>query len=331
MSATLSLYSLTLASGDSAASNNPSLRFVDWKRQISGLSVSNPRSEGRTLAPGASATIFDGTRSTTIDGTTELSLSQSTLDPNRYRFQWAAGGGTNPGFRTARATVDLNGDTVTMEIQANGSLVMTAPAAAFTGAVVGDELLIPGPSTGDGASPFSVINQGRWQILGISVDLSTATLVRPSGSDFQGKTETVDVTDSTQVQVYSQDGVQVGDKLEVSAGFATTAQKTYSVEAVTSTYVEVISTSPLAEEEAITPGAAGFAFYTNGKVYVRLEADQDCLIRANGDAGSTQRLTPWVAGDPAGVAEYVKTGPCWSLVVVNTSASPLALNIITAE
>lgn len=327
MSATLSLYSLTLASGDATANNNPNLRFVDWKRQLAGIPVKNPKTEALQIQPGVEQLVFDGTRSTTIDGTTALDLTLSALSATKYRLTHS--GGTAPGFRTDRG-LNLTGIALTLTANANGSLtVLATTGTPFTGVQVGDEVMIPGVLTGDADGPFNPINEGLWSVLGASG--TSLTLVRPAGTDFQGMSQSATPSAASQFLAYSAAGVQVGDKLEISAGFAAPVLKTYEVTAVTSKWVEIGSTSPLAPQAGVTPGASGIQFFSSCKRFVRVEADQECAIRANGDTGSSQRVSPWVAGDPEQIGEYVKVGPTWSLRVLNRSSVTLNVTVISAE
>jgi hypothetical protein len=328
MSANLSLYSLTIAAGDATQNNNPALRFVDWKRSLQNLTVNNPRSEQVIVPAGESKTLFDGARTLSIDGTTQLDLSLSTLGSDRYRLEFA--GGTDPVFRTNRVVTGISGVSQTLTVLNNGTLqVVAASGTPFVNIQVGDEVLIKGLMTGDASSPFSAINQGRWTVLGKASSLDI-TLVRPSGEDFQGVDETVSPTNNNQIIAYSQAGVQVGDKMALSdTDLPVSARRTYEVLAVTSKFVEFRSTAAIADA-SLTPDDA-IQFYVNGKRFTRIEADQECDVQVNGTSAGFNVVSPWLAGDPAQVGEYVHTGPVWSLTVTNLSNQPLHLNVITAE
>ena len=328
MDATLSLYSLTLAVGDPTSNSNPSLRAVDWKRQMVGIPVKNPSTRPYEIAPGETLTLFDGTRAVTLDGTSAFSLALSNLAPDRYRIAFT--GGTDPTFRTDRA-LDLSTIALTLAVLANGSLTMTAAGSSspFAAVQVGDEVFIPGILTGDVASPFNPINEGQWTVIGASAQ--TLTLTRPAGQNFSGYGETVTPTSAAQLLGYSAVGVQVGDSLQVSAGFGALAQKSYTVLGVTSKWIEVQSTTPLAAETGATPGAAGMAFYSNSKRYLRVEFDQEVVVRVNGDAGNSQRVMPWAPGDPQTVGEFVRAGPVWSLAVYNPSAVSANIFVVSVE
>lgn len=324
---TLNLYSLTQAVADIPASESPQLRYVDWNRKIQGISVSNPSSLPAVIQPGEERIVFDGTRSTSIDGTTTFNVTLSTLAPDVYRVAFASG--TDPVFRTARA-VSTAGISLALAVQSNGILTVTAASSTpFSAVVTGDEVMISGLMTGDASSPFSVINQGRWVVLGASS--TVLQLTRPAGQVFQGISETIVPASDSQLFAYSQLGVQIGDKVDLSTGFSAPTQDTYTVSAVTSKYIEFGSTLPLPGQTGVVPTAAGMKFYTGGKRWCRIEVDQRAVIKINGDTTDHLRLTPWVAGDPTQVAEYCHAGPIWSLHILNRSSLVLNATVITVE
>lgn len=327
MSATLDLYSLTLAHGDTVSSSSPSLRFVDWKRTLRGIPIQNPRSERLTIPTGAEVVVFDGTRSTSIDGTTAFNLTASTLSPDTYRLTHV--GGTAPAFRVARS-LNLTAIALTLTAQTNGSLLVAAASGTpFTVLQVGDEVFIPGMLTGDGSTPFNGINQGLWVVLGQNGN--SVTLARQAGQCFQGLSEVVTPTAAGQFTAFGATGVQVGDKLDVSGGFATPVQKMFEVVTVTSSWVEIRSSEPLALESGVVPGASSLRFFSAAKRFIRVEVDQEATIRLNGDTGSSVRVSPWMAGDPEQVGEFTKVGPTWALSILNRSAQPLRATLISAE
>lgn len=230
MGAILRIVKQIVAFGDGSPTNHPKLRYVDWNRDISDIPVQNPRSEGHTIAPGAEKVIFDGTRTTFIDGTTAFSVALVPGTSDRYRFRWT--GGTNPGFRTDRA-LDLTGATVSVIINQNQTvnLNITAGTPTFAGVVAGDTLWIP--TIDDGVtSPFSPANHGFWTV--IAATSASLTLQRPTDCDFEALTETgVVVTAANQVQSFSAAGVQVGDSLDVSLGFAPATLRNFRIVGVT--------------------------------------------------------------------------------------------------
>jgi len=320
MQAFLNVSSSVVAYGDVTANANPALKYVDWKRTLGPVPVVNPESKSLTLQPGETKLVFDGTRTTTIASDTQLVLTASILDPARYRF--TQGTGTAPGFRTNRALV-TSSVPLTLVANANGTLTMDAGILhPFSGVSIGDTIFVPGPTTGDVTAGFDTYNEGEWIVLGQSS--SSLTLVR--NGDFSGVSEAVTPATNA-VLAYSASGVQVGDDVDLSAGFATSAQRVYQVMVVTATWFEVISAAPLAPESA-TPGVAGIAFYSSSKSFLRVESDQSCVVRVNGDTGNYNHLQPMTDG---GVGYYEKIGPSWSLTLVNKSLVSANATVISAE
>lgn len=330
MDATLNVITKIVAYGDKTANSNPRLKFFDWYRDNSGIAVSDPKSEAHVIDPLGTKTIFDGTRSTTIDGTSAFSIALSTLDSSRYRISHT--GGTAPGFRTDRA-LTLNTIAVTWAVNSNNTVNVTVPGLAafdFTGVQVGDIVFIPHTTTGDSANVQSVLNAGYWQVLAV-ITTKNLQLTRLSGETFEAVGETVTLTANSQFQAFSSTGVQIGDHVDISAGFASATRKTFEIVAVTAGFIEIMSTTPLASETGITPGAAGMIFYTDSKSFLYIEADQECVVRVNGDSGNTQRLSPLEANNTDKPAVYMRRGPSWGLVVVNRSTSSLNITVIHAE
>jgi len=156
-------------------------------------------------------------------------------------------------------------------------------------------------------------------------------LARFTGADFTAVSETVALTTNSQFQAFSSSGVQVGDKVDISAAFALATRKTFDVVAVTSNFFEVISTTPLPLETGITPGASGMIFYTDSKSFLYIEADQEAAVRLNGSTDSSQRLSPIEAGNPDRPGMFLKRGPAWSLTIVNRASVTLNVVVVHAE
>jgi hypothetical protein len=327
MSATLNLYSLTLAYGDTAASNNPLLKFVDWKRALQGVSIENPKSEQVTIPPDTEVVVFDNTRPLTMYGSTTFSLTMSALSPNRYRLTHTAG--TSPTFRTAR-TINLTGVALTLTAQPNNTLLVAAGSGTpFSALQIGDDVFIPGPSTGDSPTVFQSANEGRWSVM--AVGGSNVTLVRPAGVAPVMVSQTATPTNVDQFQAFTQAGVQIGDWLDITAGFVPSTQKTYPIVAVTAKWLEFTSATPLAVQYGIAPGPTGLRVFSSAKRFLRIEADQQCVVRLNGDTSYSVRMDPWAAGDPEQVAEFMKVGWSWSLRILNRSTQNLHVTVISAE
>lgn len=312
---TLTISSAIVAYDDLGANSNPSRVPINWKRTIAALPCYNPSTEKHPVDAQGTKTIIDGTRSTAIDGTSAFSLTLSPLNPTRYVLTNT--GGTAPAFRTARS-VPVASVALTLTVGANQTLTVAAGAGTpFAAVIVGDEVFVPGVSTGDPTSPFNVLNLGYWTVLTRSN--TSLTLSRLSGETFEGISEVVTPAVNTDFQVFSAAGVQVGDTVDLSAGFSATALRAYELIAVTASRIEFLSTAPLGEETGILPTATGMIVYTAAKRFVSIETDQEVVVRLNGDAGNSNRATPWIAANESFPGKFEITGPVWKLVLVNRS------------
>lgn len=330
--AVMNLVSQVVAYGDQPPTSQPSLRHVDWIRSIQGLEIKNPRSESVTIDPSSTLTVFDGSRTLGVNGSTDFLLEAASVpgEDSRYRLTWQ-GAGTSPAFRTDRA-IDCTGATVAWDVdgQTATAELTSSQAGEFTAVVVGDVVFVPGQSTGDDPSPFDPANEGEWRVIG-KPDNQTLVVARPQGADFSGADDSAVPAAAGELRAWSVAGVQVDDKMTISAGFPAAVQTTFSLVHIRPDLVEFRSTQPMPVGVSAVPGVAGIDVYTRGKRYVRVEVDQECLVRLNGDAGSTQRVQPWVVGDPSLPGEYSKVGPAWSMDLVNLAAVPMNAVVITAE
>lgn len=317
-----------VAFGDEQVNSNPRLKYVDWLRDLSGITVSDPKAEAHRIEVGGTRTVFDGTRATTLDGTTAFSLALLAIaGGSRYRITHT--GGTNPTFRTGR-NLTPTGMTLTVVVNANATVTLTSSAPLFGAVLAGDEIFIPNTTTGDAANLFSVLNSGYWQVLGVT-STTNITLVRPAGQSFEATGEAVVLISNSQLRAYSAAGVQVGDSAAISAGFAAASRSTFPVVAVTDAFVEILSTPPLPAEAGILPGATGLIFYQEVKNFIYLETSQEIAVRLNGDTTDIQVVRPLDASDPNRPGPYMKYGPVWRLILVNKAASAALVTIIHAE
>ncbi|NDG28082.1 MAG: hypothetical protein EB120_13030 [Proteobacteria bacterium] len=291
---------------------------MDWSRQMLDIPVQNPKAESFIIQAGEQKVVFDGTRATTIGVNTQFDVTM--VDANgRYRITWT--GGDDPGLRTSRS-VNLTGIEILLNALANKSLVVTASTGTpFSSVQAGDQVYIaPGE--------FSSANEGFWSVLASTGN--TLTLVRFSGEDFLAVTETVTPTTSASFRVFASSGVQPGDKVDITTSFAPALRRTFRVEAVTNSWFEIFSTSALPAQSGIQPGS-GMKFYTSSKKYLRVEVDQECVVRVNSDTSDNNRVSPWVAGDSKYVGEYSKAGPAWALTIINKSSVALNVIVLSAE
>lgn len=300
---------------------------IDWPRTIRNVTVRNPGNQKYDIEPLGAKTIFDGTRTLGLDGTTTFSISPVSGQPSTYRLTVTAG--TSPGFRVNRALA-LSGIATTLTLNANLSGTLTVSAGTpFASLVVGDVVFIAGTSTGDVPGPFSALNEGYWTVL--TAGGASISVIRDPSQVFTGSTEVVTPSTNLQVVAFAPSGVQVGDTVELLAGFASTALRAYEIAGVNPNWLEVVSTRALGSQIGITPDVAGMVVYTTAKRYVHIEVNQECVVHINGDTGSAVVLAPWVPGDWRLPGEYRQTGSVWSLRLVNKSTLPLEAVVLTAE
>lgn len=323
---TLVVTSKSVAHSDSASNNDPRRKHFDWTRERK-LTVSNPKSNEEVIPAGGSFSFFNGTVTTAIDGTTAFTITKSLLGGGRYRFTHVAG--TAPVLRTNRG-LGLNGQNITVTDNGDGSATFSLGGGTWGTTVAGDTLWLPGPQTGDAATPLSVLNQGSWVVIA-TLSATAIQCVRPTGTAFNVSGETVLLTSNTQVQSFSAAGVQVGDKVDISLVFSPTTLRTYEIAEINPSWFEVISSLAIPLEVSKIPTAAGMIFYNDAKNWLAVEADQEVALRINGMTDDKLRLSPAQAGvsDQTGWHEHL--GPSWSLTVVNKSLQPATVIVFTTE
>lgn len=322
----LTVISKALAFTDSTASANPKLKNFDWTRVIENIPVDNPSGIPYNIEPGEELTIFSGARAISADGTTAYTLTLRGTDI--YRLTNSAG--TPPAFRTDRA-LTLNGVAVTTVVNSNATLSMTIPGpASFGSTAAGDTIFVPGLSTGDSASPFDTLNEGFWVVLS-RISAQSLVLVRPSDQNFSGTSEIATLTANSQLQAFTSSPIIVGDTLDITAGFAAGTRSSYTITAVAPSWVEFVSTVPLALEASIIPGTSGLSIYGTSVRFLRIEADRECAVRLNGDTSSVCRISPITAGDSSAIGWFEKFGTTWQLKIANLSAFRASVLVLRAE
>lgn len=322
MNAILRLISQIVAFGDPNSGQSQKLRFVDWTRDFFDIPVKNPKVESYIIPPNEEKTILSGARDIQIGQDTYLDLKKVTGTTDKYRISWASG--TRPTFR-AKRNLGLVGAKISVRYNSNAVVSLSVDDNdGFHGIEEGDTIWIPK----DGTSPFNAANQGFWTVL--SATESTLEVIDYNGA--HGLTEAnISITSNDQFQAFSSEGVQPGDSLQVFGGFGKVVRRNFLITDATPTYLEIASSAPLPEQLAIHVAPTDMVVYTYAKNYLRLEANQECVVRINGDQSDSLRVYPWIANDPNKVGTFEKTGPVWTLVVVNRSPAPLSLTLISAE
>ena len=313
-----------LSYSDNFVTNNPHLRSFDHTRRIHSIPVSNPKSDSRQVPAGASLTIFNGTVPTSLSGASTVSLTLLSATSSTYRFSVTAG---PAGFRTARSTPGLVACAVT--INNNAVAVFNFTGATMTAVQSGDTMRINGVSFGDaGPYAFNDLNSGLWTVIGVSG--TQVSCVREAGQPFSGAVESVAVA-TTNVQFYSADGVQRGNKFSVTGTLSPVSQKTFEVLAVTPTTIDFVSATSLPTESGLTYAASSVTFYSESKKLVYIEVDQEAVVRFDGDTSNNNRVSPIQPGQQDLVGFINKWGDSYSCTIVNKSVNPLNVKYFTCE
>jgi hypothetical protein len=301
---------------DSVLTNNPSKQFGNWKRSSYNIEVEKPSGPQELYVPnGSSVVAFSGTRAITTNASTDFNLQLNPVKTSTYRLTWN-GNGTFSGFRTKRS-IDFNGVTVTLTVNNNATMLFSSSVNIST-AQVGDVVFIPATSTGDAASPFSESNVGYWVITTKNSSTSFSATRLP-GETFNGVSEAVAVTASTQVVIFSNSPVEVGDSISISSGFSPVTLGYYTVSALSWNWIEFVSTNPLPLESAIVTGLTGLTIFSNAKRWVRIEADSNVVLRFNNSTENTLELIPRTTLSDAPVAWFDSWGLFWKLEIVNNN------------
>lgn len=333
--AILNINSRHMAFSDSdSVTANPNKRYFDFLSNFNGIKVSRPESDEGVIPPSGTASLFSGTRTLSIDGTTTFDLSLSIAQPSVYRLAVTAG--TVAGFRTTRA-LTMNAEQITVSVNNNATAdfaLQSVSAQSFASVQVGDVLFVPGTSTGDAASPFSALNEGFWTVLAVgpvsAVANKKVTVKRLNNQSFQAEAEVVTLTANSQLVAFSSGPVQVGDWMRISAGFSQVSRRTYQITQVTDSWVEFFSSEPLPLQSGILPGASGVAIYSEARNFIRVEVDQDAEIRVNG-ASVGVPLTAQSPGNPDGPGWFDVWGVFWDVVLINqNTGEPLNYKLLTA-
>ncbi len=323
---TLNLIYSVLSYDDESATtnNNPTQRTPDWSRQYFGIDVDNPQGQKFTIPANASLTLFDGSRTVNLNGSSAYTLSK--VSGSTYRLTNTAGAA--PAFRTAR-TVGVDATSTFNVAINNGALVTmtqtSGTASNFTTVSPGDILYVAS------TSPFNALNEGYFSVLASS----TSSLSFENADASAESNITLTTSYATEFRVFSNDNVQVGDTLVISSGFSTVTQGTYQLTAVNTDFVEFTSSRALPLESGVVVGATGLTVYSNAKFFIHIEANQNCVLRLNGEATDNTKIEPFTldSGGVQGIRGiYSKIGSTYRAVLVNKSpTATVSIFLFTAE
>lgn len=313
-----------LAYSDPTLTDNPQLKTIDWTRRLFQVSISNPMSDSKTLYPGESFEIFDGTRSTLLNTSSDMSINLLSNSTNRYRLKVTSG---PSGFRTARSVSGINN--VSVQVNNNAIAEFTFTGASLASVQAGDIMRVSGQLLFDiGPFAFNPLNAGLWKVIAASNTVIQA--VRLTGEDFSAVNETV-INASGQVLFYSSSGVQKGDKVSINDSFSTVSRRVYEILDVTPDSFDFVSGISLPEETGINYSADSLVFYSGAKKLVYLEVDQEAIVRFNDDSSDNNKITPVSAGNQSLVGFLHKFGDSYKITIINKSINSMNVKFFTCE
>lgn len=318
----INLHVNCVAYNDTKTSNNPSIRIFDVAYKLPGKPASKPKAEDYTVAPGATMPIFSGVRSTSIDGTTEFSLTKPNANQEIYRLTHT--GGTAPAFRDAR---DLQIDNTTeLTVTVNGPIAVIShtggTALDTTDVQIGDFLKLTA------LSGFSQSNRGTFTIIA-----KTASSLTIRNSNAANETAVITASEVLAYSAGSNNKAQIEDKIKISAGFSVSSYGTYEISDVTPSYIEfrACESNGMALETGIIPGAAGLTIYHSAKKFILIAAQQKCSIELNGNTSESCIVEPIEVNNPETPGLFMKHGLTYDLSVKNLSLEPLKIIIVSVE
>jgi hypothetical protein len=299
---------------DENPTNNPSKANFRWTTDLQGIEIKEPKSETVKLAPSQSKSLFSGMASLLDDNTTTYDITLKPSTTNTYIIMHNSG--TAPEFRQAR---NIASDATTeVDVTKNGPLLtFTASAGTIwnlTSVLVGDEVRIGGV--------FNIQNQGKYKIL----SKTTTSFTVDSASGVAETSISLGITFSSQVQIYSSTGVQIGDKVDLTSGFSSVSLGTYEITDVASDYIEIFSPKVLPEEIAVQ---TTLNIYTSQKKFIYIESDKKLDIKINGIISN--KIEPIQFGTKQKPGIFLNTGSVYSLEIENKSLDTATVFFVTAE
>lgn len=287
---------------------NPSLSNFKWSRDVQQISISNPDSRSIKLASGQSTSILSGIETLSSDATTTWDIALKAGTANTYVISQASG--TAPNFRTNRVLAS----------DATSQITVTQNAKLLTFTSSGGILLdLSAVQVGDYArigSLFNVNNQGKFKVL---AKTSSSFTVENEIGVAEGPI-TLGASYADQLSIFSADGVQVNDNLEIVAGFSSVSFGSYLITDVGPDYLEIYSDSSLPSETGVSNSPTAFNVYSDFKTFLYVESDQKLGIELNGN-GAINAIEPFVVGTTTKPGVFMSSSSIKSVTLTNQSLS----------
>ena len=305
---------------DDTDTNSPTMNNVKWNRELNSIDIAEPESKSLKLNAGQSMTLFSGTVSTSDDNSTTFDLALKVGCTNVYRISHNSG--TTPAYRQARlsgadattvVTVTKNAKLITMTSSAGTAFDLIA-----NGVVVGDEVRV--------GAPFNTQNQGKFKILALT---ATSFTFEHEIGQAEGPI-TLGATFANAVDIYSADGVQIGDKTDIVAGFSSVVFGTYEIVDVSHGYIEIYSNESLPSETAIGNVPEVMLIYRDAKQFLYIESDNKINIKLNGSV-VTNEIQPFQVGTAKKSGVFMTKASVKSCIIENKSQQTASIFYVSAE
>lgn len=305
---------------DNCATNNPSQNNFKWNRDLQGVDISEPTSQSISLPAGQSLSLFSGSVSTSADNTTTWDIALKSGTSSTYRI--SRNSGTSPAFRTARTT---GADATTQITVTKNASLLTFTSTGGTAL----DLIVGGVAVNDDVrigSLFNAVNRGKFKVLART---ATSFTIENASGQAEGPI-TLGAGFADQISIFSAAGVQVGDKVDLVAGFSSVSFGTYEITDVSPDYIEIFSNESLPAETAVSNNPEALVIYRNAKSFVYIESDKKLEIKIDNSA-TPNSLEPMNAGTSVVPGMFLNSSSMKSLEITNKSTETAKIFYVTAE
>jgi hypothetical protein len=261
---------IALTSGD--GSQTPTVgTFASYTGTPTGTTLPITLTANNIGAAGNSI-VLTGDGTSTISG---LVAAWNAANPGDQVTETAGLGTQTPAIG---ATMALSGGESPDTISLSGGAAAQPLNLVTSGVVVGDFVTV--------GSDFNADNQGTFQIISMTpISFSVVNTAAVGEGPI-----TLGASFATQLQIFSDAGVQVGDTLVISSGFSPVSWGSYVITAVYAESLEFSSTAILPQETNIL---SPVVIYSMAKSIIYMESDQNLTVTVNGVALAAQ-IQPFV-------------------------------------
>ena len=245
---------------DQTNTRNPDIRTPDITRQIEGVCVDFDKSERKVIYPNETKDIAVTSRTLGWSSASTLEFVRPLSTSDNMRLFYTGAAGTAPSFVTNRNIGGSATTTVTITRVTNyvARISVVSGTSWSLGSVVVNDFLRFEKTTDAMTSLFDSVNQGR----NFLVQAKGANYIDfvDNGEIIEDANITLGADFASMLKVISQDGVKVGDTIEISGSTVNPSNYgRYEVISVSDDYVEFVS--PLGVEEAFTLSTNSIVIY----------------------------------------------------------------------